>query len=272
MNAEDTRNTERILLAIPVRVLGIKSKSGEFLEDARTSVVNSSGARIPLQQPVAVNDTLRIINLHNYRKADFRVVAAAGTSDTGLPEWGVQCLDPGEDIWGIVFPPPLRGQSGGLIQCQTCRQEDFAVLAPDELGTLTERGALPRQCPQCNKLTIWSYSDLSRQSAEASPGATGAPPPRPAVKTGERAAERRGVKVPILVRGPQGQEEAGKTENVSSSGLSVCLAMELKVGEILQVVFPYASGAAAPTQKVEVRRRSTYALGGRRLYGLRLLP
>jgi hypothetical protein len=272
MNAEDTRNTERILLAIPVRVLGIKSKSGEFLEDARTSVVNSSGARLPLQNSVAVNDTLRIINLHNYRKADFRVVAAAGTSDTGLPEWGVQCLDPGEDIWGIVFPPPLRGQSGGLIQCQICRQEDFAVLAPDELGTLTERGALPRQCPQCNKLTIWSYSDLSRQSAEASPGAPGDPSPRPARKTGERAAERRGVKSPILVRGPQGQEETSKTENVSSSGLSVCLAMELKVGEILQVVFPTARGASAPTLKAEVRRRSTHALAGRRLYGLRLLP
>ena len=271
MNVKDTRNTERILLAIPVRVLGIKSKSGEFLEDARTSLVNSSGARIPLHQPVAVNDTLRIINRHNYRKADFRVVAAAGTSDTGLPEWGVQCLDPGQDIWGIMFSPPLRGQSGGLIQCQSCRQEDFAVLAPNELGTLTERDALPRQCPQCNKLTIWNYSDLSRQSAEVSSDPQADPSPRPTGRTGERAAERRGVKTPILVRGPQGQEEAGKTENVSSSGLAVCLTMELKVGEILQVVYPYASGAATPMQKAEVRRRSANALAGRRLYGLRLL-
>jgi hypothetical protein len=234
-------------------------------------LVNSAGARLALQHPVAVNDTLRIINLHNYRKADFRVVAAAGTSDTGLAEWGVQCLDPGENIWGIVFPPPLHGQSGGLIQCQSCRQEDFAALAPDELGTLTERGTLPRQCPQCNKLTIWSYADLSRQSAEASPGAPREPSHQPPERPGGRAAERRGVKAPILVRGPQGLEETSKTENVSSSGLSVCLAMELKVGEILQIVYPYASGTATPAQKAEVRRRATYALAGRRLYGLRLL-
>lgn len=266
----DTRNTERILLAIPVRVLGVKCKSGDFLEDARTCVVNSTGARLALRHPLAVGDTLRIINLHNYRKAEFRVAAPAGTSDTGLQEWGVQCLDPAENIWGIVFPPPLRGQSGALIQCQSCRQEDFAILTPDELGTLTERGSLPRQCPQCNKLTIWCYADLSRQPAEAPSGAPQSR--RTGESTGERAAERRGVKEPILVRGPQGQEESSKTENVSSSGLSVSLAMELKVGEVLQIVNPNASGTDAPARKAEVRRRASYALAGRRLYGLRLLP
>ena len=272
MDMADTRSTERILLAIPVRVLGVQCKSGDFLEDTRTSVVTGTGARLPLRHPLAVGDTLRIINLHNYRKAEFRVVAAAGISDTGLQEWGLQCLDPAEHIWGIVFPPPLRGQSGALIQCQNCRQEDFAVLSPDELGALTERGSIPRQCPRCKKLTIWSYADLSRQPAEAPSVAPLEHSRGPAESTGERAAERRGVKEPILLRGPQGQEESSKTENVSSSGLSVSLAMELKVGEVLQIVNPNASGTDAPARKAEVRRRATYALAGRRLYGLRLLP
>ena len=89
MTTTGTRNTERLLLAIPIRVLGLKCQKGEFIEDTRTAIVNDRGARIALKQPVFPHDTLRIINLNNYQKSDFRVVAASGTSDHGVAEWGV---------------------------------------------------------------------------------------------------------------------------------------------------------------------------------------
>ena len=76
MNTATPRNTERLLLAIPIRVLGLRCQQGEFIEDTRTSVVNDRGARIALKRAVSDNDILRIINLNNYQKADFRVVSA----------------------------------------------------------------------------------------------------------------------------------------------------------------------------------------------------
>jgi hypothetical protein len=271
MTSADTRRTERILLAIPVRVLGLQSQSGEFMEDTRTVMVNNRGARIPLQHAVAIGDTLRIINLHNYGKADFRVVGPAGTSDLGTAQWGVECLDPERNIWGIEFAPPLKGQGGALIQCQDCRSEGFAVLAPGELDILSTSGSLERPCRHCNKTTDWSYSSIYHppREHEFGPGVTS--PVRPEASVGpanRRSDDRRGVKQPILVRGPQGQEETSTSENVSAGGFAVSLAMDLNVGDRLQVVYPYSAESPGAERRAIVRRRASYPFGGRRLFGL----
>jgi hypothetical protein len=47
--------------------------------------------------------------------------------------------------------------------------------------------------------------------------------------------------------------------------------MDLAVGDVVRVVYPYSPGGQNIEQKAEVRRRAAYAFGGRRLYGLRLL-
>jgi len=274
MTSADTRHTERILLAIPIRVIALKCQGGEFLEDTRTCVVNRSGARIQLRHPVKTNDTLRIINLHNYRKADFRVVGWAGTSDQGVEEWGVQCLDPDDNIWGIEFAPPLRGRAGALVQCLECRQEGFAVLTESELESLTASGSIERPCSRCNKPTNWNYSSIYHPPREHEFGAGVASPARP-VPTGEgamrRSDDRRGAKLPILIRGPQGQEEVSKTENVSGGGLAVSLAMDLNAGDRLRVVYPYSPESPVPAREAVVRRRATHPFGGRRLFGLQFV-
>lgn len=274
MTSADTRSTERVLLAIPIRVLGVKCQSGEFMEDTRTCAVNGAGARIALQHSVAVDDTLRIINLQNYGKADFRVVAPAGKSDQGAMEWGVQFLDQGENIWGIEFAPPLKGKTGALIQCQDCRKEGFVVLSAEELGSLTNSGLLKRECRWCGKATSWAYSDIGHPPREHQFGAGLKSPARPEQRTdpaNQRAKDRRGVKLPILVRGPQGQEEVSKTENISLGGLAVSLAIELHVGDILRVVHPYSPMVKTPERQAVVRRRAAYPFGGRRLYGLQFV-
>jgi hypothetical protein len=274
MTSADTRSTERILLAIPVRVLGLQCRGGEFMEDTRTAVVNSRGARIALKHPVAVGDTLRIINLYNYSKADFCVVAPAGTSDQGAAEWGVQCLDPGQNIWGIEFAPPLKGKGGALVQCQDCHQEGFTVLTAGELEVLTTSGSLERPCSHCNKLTRWNYSSIYHppREHEFGPGVTSpARPEQPGEPANRRGDDRRGLKQLILIRGPQGEEEVSKSENVSAGGFAVSLAMDLNVGDSLRVVSPYLAESQGPERQAVVRRRATHPFGGRRLFGLQLV-
>ena len=273
MTATGTRNTERLLLAIPIRVLGLKCQQGEFIEDTRTVVVNDRGARIALKQPLAANDILRIINLNNYRKADFRVVSAAGTSDQGTQQWGIQCLDASENVWGIEFAPPLHGKPGALLQCQACRKEGFAALAEGELEKLTDRGFIERVCSQCLKVTRWEYSSIHHPSREHEFGTGVVSPqkPVPLVEPANRRSDlRRGAKVAVQVRTAAGQEELSVTENVSPGGLAVSLALDLKVGESILVIHPYSSASPKTAVPATVRRRAAYPLGGRRLYGLQL--
>jgi hypothetical protein len=270
MTTPGTRNTERLLLAIPIRVLGLKCQKGEFIEDTRTAVVNDRGARIALKQPVFPDDTLRVINLNNYRKTDFRVVAAAGTSDQGVAEWGIQCLSPSENIWGIEFAPPLQGKSGALLQCSECRKEGFSALTEAELDSLAHHNSIERACSQCARPTPWQYSSIHHPSREHEFGAGVASPQRPAASpepANRRSDDRRGAKFPVSVRNAVGQEESSATENLSPGGLAVSLAMGLKVGESVEIVaaHPQANRSAI------VRRRSSYPLGGRRLYGLQFV-
>jgi len=274
MAGEEKRSTERLMLSIPVRVLGFESTSGEFAEDTRTSIVNRSGARIALKHRIAVNDTIRVINLESYSEADFRVVAPTAWAGKEIHEWGVECLEPGRNIWGIEFGPPLGGEAGALIQCQGCRKEVFSSLTPMEAEVLESTGVLQRQCSDCSRLTNWMHSEVTRQPKELPPTASAAPPPRPPVagKPADQRQNRRiDMKFPILVRGPYGQDEISKTENVSKGGLALSLAMELNVGEVVRVLYPYSPSGQNIEQKAEIRRRANYAFGGRRLYGLRLV-
>jgi hypothetical protein len=274
MAEEKKRRSERLMLSIPVRVRGGKSASREFTEDTRTSLVNRSGARIALRQRIAANDTLHLINLENHREADFRAVAPVAGSGEDIQEWGIECLEPARDIWGIEFGPPLSGQPGALIRCQGCHREVFSSLTTQEAEALKSTGVVERQCSNCNRLTDWEHSEITRQPREF-PSAKVPAPPRPQVAVNpvdQRQDRRVGMKQPILVRGPRGQEEVSNTENVSQGGLALSLAMELNVGEAVRVLYPYSPGGRSPEQKAEIRRRANYALGGRRLYGVRLVP
>jgi len=275
MTQPEQRRTARLLLKIPIRVIGFETARGEFSEDTYTVTVNRTGARIALRRLVAVNDTLRIVNLENYHEADFRVVAPTGWAGGKINEWGVECLEPDRNIWGMDFAPPLSGEAGVLVECRDCHRRAFWALTPMEVEVLDTAGVVQRHCNQCGRPTFWMHADVARRPEEFPP-LEAVPSPLPPVKT-EKEAEKRttkrlGMKLPILVRGPVGREEISKTEDVSKSGLAVSLAMDLAVGEGVRVVYPYSPGGQNIEQKAEVRRRATYAFGGRRLYGLRLAP
>jgi hypothetical protein len=271
LTTQGNRDTERLLLAIPIRVLGLKCQQGEFIEDTRTAVVNDRGGRIALKRPVFPNDTLRIINLNNYRKSDFRVVAAAGTSDQGVAEWGVECLTPTEKIWGIDFAPPLQGKSGALLQCSECHKEGFSALTEAEFDSLTRDNFIERSCGQCAKTTRWQYSSIHHPSREHEFGAGVASPQRPtaaAEPANRRSDDRRGAKFPVQIRNAAGDDELSSTENLSPGGLAVSLAMDLRVGDTVEVIHSNPAASELTTRNATVRRRSAYPLGGRRLYGL----
>ncbi|MBZ5543720.1 MAG: PilZ domain-containing protein [Acidobacteriia bacterium] len=265
------------MLAIPVRVLAFGATGGDFSEDTFTVQINQAGARIALKHRVAPGDDLRIINLENLAEADFHVVGPTRLDRGQAAEWGVECLEPSRNIWGIDFPAPIaaeNSQAGALIVCQGCRKEVLSVLSLMEVEMLDATGCLYRLCDQCGELSAWVYADVTRHPQNPTPAAEPAPPPepQPAYEPGgiERRAHRRlPIKLPVMVRNHKGDQETSKTENVSKGGFAVCLGLMLVVGEIVRVVCPYTEDAHNMEQKAEVRRRANFTPGERWLYGMR---
>lgn len=278
------------MLAIPVRVLAFSS-SGGFTEDTSTVQINRDGARIALRHRVAADDTLRIINLENHAEADFRVVGRARLDQGKTAEWGVECQEPGRNIWGIDFPPPLVSgdpAASALLRCRGCGQQALSVLSLVEVDILETAGVLPRQCEKCQEFSPWAYAEIGQPTAPAprsnpQPDLDPAPalepaltPPAPQVGPERGGIERRAhkrlpLKLPVLVRTHGGESEVSKTENISKGGIAVCLNLLLEVGQIVTVVCPYTAGDQSLGQRAEVRRRALFIAGERWLYGFRYL-
>jgi hypothetical protein len=277
MNGRERRESERVMLAIPVRVLAFGGSGGDFSEDSFTVQINQAGARIALKHRVAPGDDLRIINLENLAEADFRVVGPTRLDHGQVAEWGVECVEPGRNIWGIDFPAPIAAENsraGALLVCQGCKREALSVLSLMEVEMLEATGSLHRLCDQCGELSSWVYADVIRHPQTPTPAGEPALPadPQLAYEPGgieRRAHKRLPIKLPVLVQNHRGEQEISKTENVSKGGFAVCLGLMLAVGEVVRIVCPYTVGAESLEQKAEVRRRANFTPGERWLYGMR---
>jgi hypothetical protein len=287
MGEAERRGTERLLLAIPIRVISFGTESTSFTEDTSTVEVNRTGARIALKHRVASGDILRLINLENLSEADFHVLGPTRLDREEVAEWGVECLEPGRNIWGIEFPPPMaaeKSQAGALLRCQGCGKQMFSVLTLMELDILAATGTLERLCDQCAQFSSWTYADIDRRpqpptvaDPAVSPPAAEPPASSPQAEEPRGGIERRAhkrlpLKLPVVVLTHEGEQELAKTENISKGGLAVCLGMKLAVGEIVRVICPYTEGGQNLEQRAEVRRRVSFFAGNRWLYGFRYIP
>jgi hypothetical protein len=273
---EEKRNTERMLLAIPIRVTAFGGSEGGFSEETYTVEINRDGARIALKHRVDPDDTLRIVNLENLREADFRVVGQNRLEENGISDWGVVCLDADRNLWNIKFSAPLNAhtnEAGALLKCEDCGAESLCALRDWEVKSL-EAGSLQRLCEKCGEPTKWQYADRHIGIENGRPPE---PPPKPDPSAAKlppgtwahkRAHKRLAMKLPILVRDKEGAHEVSKTECLSRGGLAVSLGMKLEVGDIITVYCPYCEGGQNLEQKAEVRSRLTFFHGERWIYGL----
>jgi hypothetical protein len=80
------------------------------------------------------------------------------------------------------------------------------------------------------------------------------------------------VQLPVSVKTSPGAEEIARTENASAFDLAVYLDLDLRIGEIVDVVCPYGYVAEYAARKAEVRRRVPASPGQKAFYALRYLP
>jgi hypothetical protein len=98
------RRSMRVLLSVPIRVIGKTAANEDFEEQTRTLVVNAHGALISLQAPVVANQSITIANKATNQSRECRVVHV-GTQAAGKIQVGIEFMKPSPSFWQIDFPP-----------------------------------------------------------------------------------------------------------------------------------------------------------------------
>ena len=270
------RRTERVLIQVPIEIRGNDGNGHPFHETTRTVVINRDGARISSRSALLPELRITVTNLQNQRSCPFRVVSRVQKTIGLEPEWGVECLEPGVDFWGILFPDKRPSRDGEetvdvLLECTVCKTKELAQLSLESYRGLVTKSLVGRNCKKCLDTTDWRLFFIEEEEE----GAIGAPAVKERTRLrpagGERRrAKRLTAKLPLRVRAADGTEEITRTENLSKTGICFYSRREMMTGDRIAL----AVGETPPLPDRELRARIVWTreVGGEDqfLYGVQL--
>ncbi len=271
------RRTERVLLRIPIEVQGNQADGRPFKEKTHSLVINRNGARISMKNSPRPDDRVTITNLQTQTACPFRVVRQIPTSLGEGPEWGVECLEPEVNFWGIYFP--TKGTSAAerelidaLLECSGCRFRELAQLTQEQYRALVNQVTLKRDCAECGAATDWtvSFGEAEAEEVVAPQPVQAPPPPTPAAVKERRREKRPMVKMPVRIRLENGSVEVTRTENISKAGTCVISGLEMKEGARLRITIGYAPGSYEVEVPARVVWRRSIAETKKFYYGVQL--
>jgi hypothetical protein len=275
------RRTARALLKIPIVVSGVGIDAPPFKEKTFTVEVNGHGARIVLQNPPRPGDRLTITNIRTQKSCPFLVVGVAREGTGGEPEYGVESLQPEENIWGIYFPgktpvhPPVKEKLiDALLECQRCGFQEMAQLTFDQFRILGAQPFLKRRCIKCGEVTEWGYGYVEEEVVPpVSPQPpSSAPPPPGGIE--RRKSKRVVVKLPVRIRLDDGREDIARTENLSKTGVRFISELKMNVGDTFRITVGYSGPGSG--EEIAAKVVNWQELGGtgraiyRAVYGVRV--
>lgn len=273
----DKRRSDRLMLTVPLVVTGVDPKGVEFKDNMRTVTLNRHGARIMSPRLLSSGQTVHITNLVSRRQAKFRVVGPLSPHSEKGGEWGVECLDGQENIWGIKFPPPPPGQetdSAALLECRRCHTVALLRVSLVEFEVLGASGLMTRTCESCQENTPWGYAEkqvsMSAPSGAAAASADSGIAGGPAKGGVDLRRHRRvALQLPVLVRDFSGEFEITKSENVSKGGFCFSSEKDFHVGEGIMVACPYSRTDQNLEVGAKITRRQIVEGSNRKIYGVR---
>lgn len=152
------RRSPRLALQLPIRVFGIDFKGNDFVEDSLTVVVNLHGAKIKLNHLLIVDQEIRVLCYTSKQEAVFRVASWAGNSEHDFFFWGIECVTPERNVWGIKVPvlaPDDQTKVRVMVQCPECQTRELLHIEELTLHSLQDSEGLKRTCPLCKKTGFW---------------------------------------------------------------------------------------------------------------------
>ena len=102
--SEEQRQSVRVLLRIPIRVLGESSAGQPVDEVAETLAVSRHGALVKTTTGLRPDSKVRVENPDNHQSATFRVVWTKAKPLDGVWHAGLELMVGKPTLWGIKFP------------------------------------------------------------------------------------------------------------------------------------------------------------------------
>jgi hypothetical protein len=276
LQGREGRRSERPLLHIPLLVEGSDADGKPFKERTSTVLINRTGARISLKNSVRPGDQITITNLLMRQSSAFRVVGRTETSIGQDPEWGVECLEPIEAFWVVIFPEkrehlPPANIVDALLECRECHVREMAKLVLDDYRELNTQGLLKRDCPKCRAEREWVLGTVDAWLEDADSKLSDPVYSRISTlpRSQRRSAKRYVVMLPVRIRHGEGAEEVTRTEIVSQMGMCFSSNLVMKEGDAVFLTV----GDLSEDPQVEVSARIVWRrpLGGSKsLYGVRI--
>lgn len=158
LDPRDLRRSSRIVISIPVEVLGRDADGSEVREVTTTKYVNKHGAQIFLDHPFPLGAEVFVGIPHLERKQRCKVVWLSQERDErGRYSIGVE-LERAENFWGVQFPPddwvaptqvPLAGAAPRPIlppsESDDQEQRMIRAILNALISVLEEKGVVTRR-------------------------------------------------------------------------------------------------------------------------------
>jgi len=158
-----SRRSCRVALSVPIRVFGFDYHGVDFTEDAVTIAVNLHGAKIRMAHQLLPGQEIRLFSHPTRQDAIFRVVSKTNGSDEKFAYWGVENLDPKQNIWGVRFPELQQGDQLAVrivLECPVCFVRESLRVEEALLVSLQEKGGVQRDCNACHASGLWKLLPL----------------------------------------------------------------------------------------------------------------
>jgi hypothetical protein len=279
MSKASTRRTDRIVLAIPIRVAGADVTGLSFVEETKTVVVSRHGAKITLKRTLTPDQEINVRNIGTGQEADMRVIGTIAGCRDGF-WYGVEFLNPTVNIWGINFPPLVESENAlakVLLECARCHDRSLVYLDEFRLEVFRTSPAISLPCRFCKDHTLWKRpGSAPAPTIVAMPGAKPLPPPAslqessaaPPGKQERRRGKRLGLRMQACIRTKALGEVLVMTENVSRGGFSFKSPERFGVGDVVEVCVPYAPGGGNIFSSARIVHAEALPQEGLHSYGI----
>lgn len=264
----EKRRSDRIMFSIAIAIQGTDPQGQPFEAGGRTITLNRHGARIQVSRPLHTGGTVHIVNQETFEDADFRVVGPVSPPTETVGEWGVECLDVKQNIWGIYFPPPApEAEARGLLECRRCHGIALTPLSLVEVEVLETAGILTKPCPACGSATPQGYPEarIEKEFQVFQAQASEAELP----SADRRSSARTAIQVPARLRDFYGNVESPLTENLSKEGFCFTTEKKYHIGQAVMVLCPYSPTGDKLESRARIVRAEPLAGTNRYLCGLR---
>jgi hypothetical protein len=238
--ASTARKGDRISIAINVQISCTDLKGEHFSEVVQTSNVSRQGCCLLLKWSLAPGQKIWL-HRPGGEEAVGRVVGQTSISAEGIL-YGVEVLNPGENFWGIRFPPQKQLEEASVrvrLTCTTCHNREEAALNEVDLSVVQITHRLTRKCQKCSANTVW-------ETVPHKAGLGGAQNQLPA--TGKRVEKRRFPRVDMRTLacvGPPGPNaDVADVGNISRGGICFGSSRVYAEDTWVQVAVPYTPDTA----------------------------